>query len=296
LPAYLSWLGCLTFTVYNYAIASYEQISATEAEFAVLVDDTRQGEGIGTLVLEHLAAAARRAGIEELVGDVLAANTAMLRMSGDLAPGVSRALGEDLTTTVVRVPTLPDEAALAAVGARDRTAEHRSLRPLLAPASVAVVGAGRQPGGIGHEVLSALIGGGYTGDVYPVNPHAGEIAGLRAYPTVAAIGAPVDLAVVAVPAAGALAVVADCAAAGVRAAVLLTSGLGETGPQGAARQADLVRLARTHGMRLVGPNCLGVLNTDPALRLTATDGATTAYFHDILVPGWPSVGWNLDQV
>src|SRR5262249_47096080 len=161
----------------------YERIDERSADFAVLVDDDRQGQGIGTLLLEHLAAAARRAGIEELLGDVLATNAAMLKVSGDFAPSVRRGVGEDPGTMRVRVPTVPDEAALAAVGARDRTAEHRSLRPLFAPRSVAVVGAGRRPGGIGHEVLRSLVSGGYTGAVYPVNPQAGEIAGLAAYPS-----------------------------------------------------------------------------------------------------------------
>src|SRR4051794_11484940 len=115
-------------------VASYETIDATKADFAVLVDDEHHGQGIGTLILEHLAAAARRAGIQTLIGDVLSANSTMLRVSADLAPGVHRSFGEDLGTMRVEVPTLVDEAALAAVGARDRTAEHRSLRPLFAPA------------------------------------------------------------------------------------------------------------------------------------------------------------------
>jgi acyl-CoA synthetase (NDP forming)/GNAT superfamily N-acetyltransferase len=243
-------------------VASYEKINATQADFAVLVDDEHHGQGIGTLVLEHLAAAARRAGIDTLVGDVLAVNTRMLKVSADLAPGVRRSIGEDLGTRRVEVPTLPDEAALAAVGARDRTAEHQSLRPLFAPASVAVVGAGRKPGGIGHEVLTALVDGGYRGALYPVNPHADVIAGRPAYPTVGAIGSHVDLAVIAVPAPAVADVVSDCAAAGVSAAVILTDGLGES--------TDLVRTAHAHGMRLVGPNCIGILNTDPAVNLTAT--------------------------
>jgi len=252
------------------AVASYERIDGTTAEFAVFVDDARQGQGIGTLLLEHLAAAARRAGIAELVGDVLSVNTRMLRVSGDVAPGVSPSYGLDHQVVRVRVPAIPGEAALDAVGARDRTAEHRSLRPMLAPESVAVVGAGRRPGSIGHEVLRALLAGGYTGPVYPVNPNATEIAGRPAYPSVTAIGQPVDLAVIAVPAAAVQTAMADCAAAGVRAAVVLTSGLGESGAEGAAAQAAMVRLARTHGLRVAGPNCLGVVNTDPDVRLTAT--------------------------
>jgi acyl-CoA synthetase (NDP forming)/GNAT superfamily N-acetyltransferase len=252
------------------AVASYERIGTDTAEFAVLVDDARQGEGIGTLVLEHLAAGARRAGIAELVGDVLSANTRMLRVSGGLAPGIHRSYGPDHGVVRVRVPTLPGDAALDAVGARDRTAEHQSLRPMLAPGSVAVIGAGRRPGGIGHEVLRALVAGGFTGPVYPVNPNATEVAGVRAYPSVAAIGVNVDLVVVAVPAAAVPVAMADCAASGVRAAVVLTSGLGEAGVDGAAAQAAMVRLARAHGVRVAGPNCLGVINTDPAIRLTAT--------------------------
>jgi acyl-CoA synthetase (NDP forming)/L-amino acid N-acyltransferase YncA len=252
------------------AVASYERLDADTAEFSVFVDDTRQGQGIGTLVLEHLAAAARRAGIAELVGDVLAANRRMLRVSSELAPGVAPARGLDPQVIRVRVPARPGDAALDAVGSRDRTAEHRSLRPMLAPTSVAVVGAGRRPGSIGHEVLRALVDGGFTGPVYPVNPNAAEIAGRKAYPSVAAIGEPVDLAVVAVPAAAVEAAMADCAASGVRAAVVLTSGLGEVGGDGAAAQAAMVRLARAHGVRVAGPNCLGVINTDPDVRLTAT--------------------------
>jgi acyl-CoA synthetase (NDP forming)/GNAT superfamily N-acetyltransferase len=251
-------------------VASYEVADADHAEFAVLVDDVRQGEGIGTLLLEQLAAEARRHGIVELVGEVLPDNAMMLRVSRDLAPGVPRAMDYEIGVTRVRVPTTPDAAALAAVCARDRTAAHHSLRPLLAPRSVAVVGAGRHPGGIGHEVLRALLAGGFTGPVYPVNPHAETIAGRVAYPSVAAVPGPVDLAVVAVPAARAGDVVAECAEAGVGAAVILTSGLAETGEAGAAAQAAMVRSARAHGLRLVGPNCLGVVNTDPAVRLSAT--------------------------
>jgi acyl-CoA synthetase (NDP forming)/GNAT superfamily N-acetyltransferase len=252
------------------AVASYERIDGETAEFAVFVDDARHGQGIGTLALEHLAAAARRAGIVELVGDVLPVNRRMLRVSADLAPGIPPAYGADPQVVRVRVPARPGEAALDAVGSRDRTAEHRSLRPMLAPASVAVVGAGRRPGSIGHEVLRALVDGGFVGPVYPVNPHATEIAGRVAFPSVAAIGRPVDLAVIAVPAVAVEAAMADCAASGVRAAVVLTSGLGEVGADGAAVQAAMVRLARAHGLRVAGPNCLGVINTDPDVRLVAT--------------------------
>ncbi|MEV4141594.1 GNAT family N-acetyltransferase [Dactylosporangium sp. NPDC049742] len=246
------------------AAGSYERVDATRADFALVVDDDHHGEGLGTLLLEHLAAAARRTGITDLVGDVLPCNAAMLRVSGNLAPGVGRRLEADAGTLQIRVPTLPDEAALAAVGLRDRTAAHHSLRPLLAPASVAVIGAGRRAGGIGHEVLAALRAGGYTGALHAVNPHAAQVCGVAAHPSITAIGGAVDLAVIAVPAAAVPEVVRQCGTAGVRAAIILTAGIEP------ATQAALVRQARRHGMRILGPNCLGVVNTDPAVRLTAT--------------------------
>ena len=234
-------------------VVSYERVPGRDsAEFALLVDDRQHGRGIGTLLLEHLAEYARRHGVRKLVGDVLAENTAMLRLARDLA---ATSAPPKAGVVEVEVATELDEAALAAIDARERTAGHRSLTPLLAPRTVAVVGAGREPGGIGHEVLCSILEHGFTGTVYPVNPHAAEVAGLRAYPSVAAIGTPVDLAVVAVPA---------------RSLLVLTSGFGETDPAGRAAQAELTRIARRHGMRLVGPNCLGILNTDPAVRLAAT--------------------------
>ncbi|HEX6076413.1 MAG TPA: GNAT family N-acetyltransferase [Micromonosporaceae bacterium] len=253
-------------------VASYEREPGTDrAEFAVIVDDRHHGRGIGTLLLEHLAGYARRQGIRQLTGDVLAENAAMLRVARDLV--TTRLAAPQAGVVEVRVPTDLDEAALAAVDARERVAGHRSLVPLLAPRSIAVIGAGRKPGGIGHEVLRSIIEHGFTGSVHPVNAHATEVAGVAAYPTVAAIPERVDLAVVAVPATAVREVVAECATAGVRAMVILTSGLGETDAAGRAEQSELVRIARRHGMRLVGPNCLGVLNTDPQVRLAATFAA-----------------------
>jgi acyl-CoA synthetase (NDP forming)/GNAT superfamily N-acetyltransferase len=251
-------------------VASYERLDADEADLAILVDDAWQGHGIGTLLLEQLAATARRFGISTLVGDVLAENAAMLKVGAGLWPGVVRRRVDDPAVVRIRIPTEPDEAALMATGERDRTAEHHSLRPLFAPTGVAVVGAGRRPGGVGHEVFATLLASGFTARVHPVNPYADEVAGIPAYPSVSAIPDHVDLAVIAVPAGRVGAVVQDCAVAGVGAAVVLSSGFGETGPDGVSAQAELVAVARANGIRLVGPNCLGVINTDPAVRLNAS--------------------------
>ena len=252
-------------------VASYEILSGTQAEIALLVDDAWQGDGIGSLLIEHLAALARRAGIQELVGDVLATNVTMLRTSANLAPGIARQHNEDDPGVVrVHIPTQPDERALAAAGARDRTAEHHSLRPLLAPASVAVVGVSRSQSGVGYEILQALLGGGFTGRTYPVNPHATTIDGLDCHPSVGAIPEHVDLAIVAVPASRVEQVIEECGAAHVGAAVVLSAGFGETGPSGAATEARLLALARRLDIRVIGPNCIGVINTDPWVRLNAT--------------------------
>ena len=256
-------------------VASYEVLSGDRAEMAILVDDAWQGDGIGSLLIEHLTAVARRAGIQELVGDVLATNVSMLRTSASIAPGIARQHGEDPGVVRIQIPTQPDERALAAAGARDRTAEHNSLRPLLAPASLAVIGVSRSERGVGYEVLRAVLAGGFTGQTYPVNPHAKTIDGLACYPSVGAIPGEVDLAIIAVPAARVAEVVEECGAAHVRAAVVLSAGFAETGPSGAATQSRLIAAARQHDVRLVGPNCIGLTNTDPFIRLNATFAPTS---------------------
>ena len=261
-------------------VASYERDGPTapRAEFAVFVDDAHQGRGIGTLLLEHLAIQARRSGVTSLYGEVLAANARMLQVAGDLAATAQSRLGDGLVE--VAVSTTVDDAALAGVDARDRAAERASLRPLLAPRSVAVVGAGRRSEGLGHEVLRGLVGYGFTGPVYPVNRHArppGEpggaptaVAGVPAYPSLGDLPGPVDLVVVAVPPDQVPGALADAGACGARAAVVMT-GFAATAPELAApAPAELLRLARAGGIRLVGPDSLGVINTDPAVRLDAS--------------------------
>jgi acyl-CoA synthetase (NDP forming)/GNAT superfamily N-acetyltransferase len=251
-------------------VASYERERATDssAEFAVLVDDAQQGRGIGTLLLEHLAAQANRHGITSLYGEVLADNSRMLRVARDLT-GLAGASVADGQVTVT-VTTVADERTQAGIDARDRAAERASLRPLLAPRSVAVVGAGRLAGGVGHEVLKGLLEYGFTGPVYAVNPHATSVAGVPAYPSLDQLPGPAELIVVAVPAEHVAGVMADAAATGTRAAVVLTAGFSEAGDAGRTAQAELVRIARGAGIRVVGPNCLGIVNTDPQIRLDAS--------------------------
>jgi acetyl coenzyme A synthetase (ADP forming)-like protein len=145
-----------------------------------------------------------------------------------------------------------------------------ALRTFLEPCAVAVIGASRDAGTIGAEILRDLVATGFTGPVYPINPHARSVGSIAAYPSIRDVPGPVDLAVVVVPASVVVPVARECAVKGVRALVVISAGFAETGPDGAARQRELVEVCRASGMRLIGPNCMGIMNTDPAVRLNAT--------------------------
>jgi acyl-CoA synthetase (NDP forming)/GNAT superfamily N-acetyltransferase len=251
-------------------VASSERTDDTgrRAEFSLFVAERHRGRGIGTLLLEHLAVRARRHGITELVGEVLPDNAAMLRTARDLSAHAWSRFDDGVID--VGLSTAGDDDGEPSVDLRDRTAERASLHALLSPASVAVVGAGHRPGGVGHETLRGLHEYGFTGALYAVNRSGRPVAGLSAYRSVRQLPPPVDLLVIAVPADQVAGVLADGATVGVRAAVVLSAGFGEAGPDGLRRQRELVRFARDHGIRLVGPNCLGVINTDPLVRLNAS--------------------------
>ncbi len=249
----------------------FDVIDETSAEFAVLVADTVQHGGIGTLLLEHLIAEARGVGVRRLVAEVLASNSLMMQVIQDLgfSPTTHITQGE----THIEFALDVDDQVVTAISAREQSANAASLRPLLAPTSVVVVGAGRRSGSVGHEVLRNILEGGFTGRVFAVNPHSSSILGVDCVPTVAALPIAVDLAVIALPAKLVPDAVQACGERGVRAAVLLGSGFSEMGPDGAVLQDRVLAIAREHGIRLVGPNCVGVANTDPDVRLDATFAA-----------------------
>jgi acyl-CoA synthetase (NDP forming)/L-amino acid N-acyltransferase YncA len=261
-------------------VASCERMGETDhrAEFSVFVADGHHDRGIGTLLLEHLAARARVHGITQLIGEVLPDNNRMLRVARDLSTRMWSRFDDGIVDVGLGTDDHNDEALLAVDG-RERAAEHASLRALFSPSSVAVVGAGHARGGVGHETLRALREYGFAGALYAVNLAGRPIAGIPGYRAVRDLPAPVDLLVIAVPADQVLDVLAQGREVGVRGAVVLSSGFGEGGPDGRRRQADLVAYARAHGIRLVGPNCLGVINTDPRVRLDAS-----------FAPGVPSAG------
>jgi len=253
------------------AVAGYERITPAEAEVAFLVDDSQHGRGIGTLLLEQLVVLARERGIKRFVADTLSRNALMLRVFADSGLVAERHISGGVVDLVLDTASTP--AAAAGADERERVAEEHSLGPVLAPHNVAVIGAGRKPGGVGHEILRSIVEGQFTGRLFAVNPHASIVGGVLAYPSIAAVPERVDLAVVAVPARQVPGVVAECAAAGVRGAVVVTSGLGEVGGEGAELQRRMVHEARRHGMRIIGPNCLGLVNTDSQVRLNATFAA-----------------------
>jgi acetyl coenzyme A synthetase (ADP forming)-like protein len=251
------------------AVARYDRVPGRdEAEVAFTVRDDQQGRGIGTLLLEHLASAAVAVGIPRFVADTLAANHRMLDVFRKA--GFEEHAAYEAGVVRVTMELKATATYLDTVEERDREADVASIQRMLRPSSIAVVGASRRPGTIGRELLSNLIAGGFKGDIYPVNPAGGEIAGLTAYSSVSALPGPVDLAVIAVPAPLVAEVIEACGERGVGGLVVISAGFAETGSDGAVAERELVSLARRHGMRLVGPNCMGLVNTAPGVSMNAT--------------------------
>ena len=240
----------------------------SRAEVAFAVTDAMQGRGLGTRLLERLAEIAREHGVRAFDAYVLGDNLPMM----DLFLQSGFALTQGLDHGVFHV-TLALEATAAfetAAGKRAQLAAAASVRPFFAPRAIAVIGANRARGRIGSEVLRNLRDSGFTGAIAPVHPEADVVCGLRAYRTVASIPYEIDLAIIVVAAKRVTAVVDECIAKGVKALVVISAGFGEAGESGAALQAGIVNKIRAAGVRLIGPNCMGVINTDPAVRVNAT--------------------------
>ncbi|HEY3262607.1 MAG TPA: GNAT family N-acetyltransferase, partial [Pseudonocardiaceae bacterium] len=250
------------------AVGRYEGLDSDSAEVAFVVQDDQQGRGVGSILLEHLTAAARECGIKRFVAEVLAENAAMVRVFRQAGYQVRREFEGGVLHLEFDID--PTRRSLEVAQAREQRAEARSVRNLLHARSVAVIGASTDRSKIGNAVFGNLLRADFNGPVYPVNPDARAVRGVRAYPTVADIPDEVDLAVVAVPAASVAEVADQCQAKGVRGLLVMTSGFGETGRAGMSAERRLVIEARAHGMRVIGPNALGVLNTAPDVRLNAT--------------------------
>jgi acetyl coenzyme A synthetase (ADP forming)-like protein len=250
------------------AAARYDRVDDHRAEVAFTVRDDQHGRGIATLLLEHLAVIARANGFDTFAADTLPGNYKMLNVFAAAGWDVDRRFADG--TVRVKFSIEPTDVSLAAIERREHVAEAASIARILAPRSVAVVGASREPGTVGNVVFTNLIEYGFQGPTYPVNPATRSVAGVRAYPTVLDIPDDLDVAIVVVPAASVLEVVEQCAQKHVRGVVIISAGFAETGEAGAEQQRRIVATARAHGMRVVGPNCLGILNTAPAVRMNAS--------------------------
>ncbi|MFJ4208187.1 GNAT family N-acetyltransferase [Paenarthrobacter sp. NPDC089675] len=250
-------------------VGRYDRLDdPAEAEVAFNISDAHQGRGIGSILLEHLAVAARENGIRRFTAEVLPENRKMLMVFADAGYDLHRQFDDGVVSVEFNID--PTEKSRAVMESREHRAEARSVRDLLAPSSIAVIGASRKWGTVGYQLLEHIIEGGFKGPVYAVNPEAFELAGMMSFDKLANIPGPVQLAIIAVPYEEVPNVVDDCAAAGVKGLVVVTAGFADDGERGLARQHELVRRARANGMRVIGPESLGILNTNPEVALNAS--------------------------
>ncbi len=251
-------------------VATYHRLAPDRAEVALAVADDYQGRGLGTILVGQLAEIADANGIRMFVAWVLPENYRMIQAFRDL--GVPVEIRTGLSEIRVTFPTSLTPEAIERFERREQIAAAHALAAVLRPRAVAVIGASRQRGTVGGELFHNLLEYGFNGPVFPVNRNARVVQSVLAYPSVESIPEAIDLAVIAVPAPDVPRVAEECGRKGVRALVVISSGFAEVGPEGRARQDELLRICRTYGMRLVGPNCIGVINTDPEVRLNATFG------------------------
>lgn len=239
-----------------------------EAEVAFLVEDRHQGRGIGQMLLEHLAQAGRENGVERFTADVLPDNHRMIQTFRDA--GYRMVSGYADGVIQLEFPIDPTDTAIGVMHNREHRAEAVSIHKFFHPRSVAIIGASRRQDTIGRLLVHNLVTADFAGRVYVVNQSADAVSGMPAYKTVNDIPGEVDVAIVAVPADKVNDVVLDCAAKGVHGLVVISAGFAETGEEGRRKQRHLAGLARSYGLRLIGPNCLGIINTDPEVQVNAS--------------------------
>ncbi len=249
-------------------VGRYDAVGDDEAEVAFLVEDAHQGRGVGQLLLEHLAQAGRERGIRTFVADVLPSNSRMQQIFREMGYQVDGMVDGGVTRLTFQIE--PTDLAVGVMRAREQRAEAASIERIFRARSIAVIGASRRQDSIGQAMVRNLVLGDFSGSVYAVNSQAEAVSGLPAYKTVQDIPGEVDVAIVAVPADSVSDVVLDCAAKGVHGLVVISAGFAEEGPEGRQRQRTLLGLSRSYGLRLIGPNCLGFINTAPDLQLNAS--------------------------
>lgn len=250
-------------------VARYDRLpTQAVAEVAFFIDDDQAGRGMATVLLEHLAAVAREVGIAGFTASVLPHNRKMLGVFHEAGFETTSRFAEGVIEVDLGIEPTPE--ALAKIEERARIAYARSVHRILSPRSIAVVGASRRPGTIGNEMVRRIVRGGFNGPVYPVNPEASHVASVRAYPTLLDVPDDVDVAIITVPAENVPDVVRACAAKRVQGLVIISAGFAEVGAEGLAREQEIIRVAHRHGMRVIGPNSMGVINTNADVCLEAT--------------------------
>jgi acetate---CoA ligase (ADP-forming) len=246
----------------------YRLTDRHSAQVDLVIEDDYQGRGLGTGLLEQLIKVARDNDIDTFEADILPENETMMAVFKDYGFHIA----SDLQAGVYHVvfPIAPTLELAKREAERERTSTLASLRSLLKPQSIALIGASRHPGTIGYILLQCLIQSGFTGKVYPVNPNIDSLMSLKTYRSVLDIPGDVDMAIIAVPAKIVAGVADQCGHKGVHTLVVISDGFRENGPEGASREKELRDIALGHGMRIIGPNCMGVINTAPDVKMNAT--------------------------
>ena len=248
-------------------VGRYDRVNDDDAEIAFNIRDDYQGRGLGSVFLEHLAAAGRDRGITRFVAEVLPSNRRMINTFKEAGYTVTQRYEDDVLAISFAIASTEQSRAVSI--AREHRAESRSVSLLMTPSVVAIIGASRSAANVGRQVVENLQRGGFAGRIIAVHPTETEVSGIACVRSLKDQGH-VDLAVIAVPADHVMNVVEDAADAGISGLIVLSRGFGDAGPVGAQKQAQLLAFCRARGIRLVGPNALGLINTDPAVNLNVS--------------------------
>jgi len=253
------------------AIGRYYKLPHRDsADLFIMVDIPYQHKGLATNILQRLASIAQDNGINTFEADVLADSKPALSLINNIGFYITAVKEENIYHVVMPLAIKPTKKLIAREQEKERTSTVESIKAILYPRSIAIIGASRIPGTVGYSLVRCLIQSGFTGAIYPVNPNAEVVQSIKAYPTVLAIPGDVDLAIIAVPAKLVPRVTEECGQKGVKSLIVISDGFRESGPEGAALERELRDIALSYGMRVVGPNCMGVINTDPDVRMNAT--------------------------
>ena len=251
------------------AIGRYYRLTGKHsAEIQIIIEASYQGKGLGTKLMEWLFNVARDNGITTFEADVPVGDDKMIALIKNYGFHFTTSLGRDVYH--ITIPIKRTQRVLKKEEERERISTIKSLHPILYPSSVATIGASRHPGSIGQLLFQCIVQNGFSGTAYPVNPNAGSVMSVKAYPSILDVPGDVELAVIVVPAQTVCKVADECGRKGVRGIIVISDGFKERGPEGAAREKELRGITLGYGMRLVGPNCMGVINTSPAIKLNAT--------------------------